>query len=71
MHISDGYLCPQMHVSLYVISGTFWSIALKKLKKSCLHGSYRMWQWAVHSLFLMLFLFKKAQRKYKEIFYVP
>jgi cobalt/nickel transport system permease protein len=33
MHIPDGYLSPQTYIPMYGISGVFWSIAFKKLKK--------------------------------------
>ncbi|MBF0554789.1 MAG: cobalt transporter CbiM [Nitrospirae bacterium] len=33
MHIPDGYLSPQTYIPMFVVTGTFWTAALRKLKK--------------------------------------
>lgn len=34
MHIPDGYLSPQTYIPLYGVSLAFWSVALRRLKKT-------------------------------------
>ncbi|WP_420263856.1 cobalt transporter CbiM [Candidatus Magnetominusculus dajiuhuensis] len=33
MHIPDGYLSPQTYIPMFAVTGTFWTAALRKLKR--------------------------------------
>ncbi|MBF0486783.1 MAG: cobalt transporter CbiM [Nitrospirae bacterium] len=33
MHIPDGYLSPQTYIPMFAVTGTFWAVALRKLKR--------------------------------------
>jgi cobalt/nickel transport system permease protein len=56
MHVPDGYLSPQTYIPFYGVSLVFWSIALKKMKKtlSARHVPYLAMA-AAFSFLIMMF----------------